>query len=47
MATSDFSSQKNSKLPEAYLVKNVASKIGRIIIGMNDVIKTKVWGEES
>tara|TARA_B110000003_G_scaffold276284_1_gene321935 strand:- start:8964 stop:10091 length:1128 start_codon:yes stop_codon:yes gene_type:complete len=47
IATSDFSSQNKSKLPEAYEVKNVASKIGRIIIGMNDVIKTKVWGEDS
>ena len=45
IATNDFNSQKNSKLPEAYYVKNVASKIARIVIGMNDVIKLKVWGE--
>ena len=47
IATSDFNSQNNSKLPEAYQVKNVASKIGRIVIGMNDVVKTKVWGAET
>ena len=46
IATKDFSSQSNSKLPEAYQVKNVASKIGRIIIGMNDVVKAKVWGDK-
>ena len=47
IATNDFDSQKNSNLPEAYYVKNVASKIVRIVIGMNDVIKSKVWGEEN
>lgn len=46
IATKDFSSQSNSKPPEAYQVKNVASKIGRIIIGMNDVVKAKVWGDK-
>ena len=46
IATNDFDSQKNSNLPEAYYVKNVASKIVRIVIGMNDVIKSKVWGRK-
>ena len=47
IATKDFSSQNNSQIPEAYKIKNVSSKIGRIIIGMNDVIKCKVWGDDS
>ena len=47
IATSDFSSQSKSKIPNGYEVKNVASKIGRIIIGMNDVVRNKIWGEKN
>ena len=45
IATTDFKSQLDSKIPSGYEVKNVASKVARIIIGMNEVVRNKVWGE--
>ncbi len=44
IATEDFKSQMDSKIPNGYEVTNVASKIVRIIIGMNTVVRQKVWG---
>ena len=44
IATEDFKSQENSQIPVEYDVTNVASKIARLILGMNEVIRERVWG---
>ena len=47
IATEDFKSQQQSKIPNGYEVENVASKIVRIIVGMNSVVRNKVWGSNT
>lgn len=46
IATEDFKSQTDSQIPLEYQVTNVASKITRLILGMNEVVRERVWGHE-
>lgn len=47
IATEDFKSQTESQMPLEYQVTNVASKISRLVLGMNEVIRERVWGHDN
>jgi len=44
VATSDPVNLAKSPMPDAYTALNVSSKIVRIIVGMTEVIRQRVWG---
>ena len=46
IATEDRVNQEISPMPEAYAVRNVSSKIVRIVIGMAKIVDKQVWGDK-
>ena len=45
--TKNFSSLKNSPIPDAYNQINVSNKVVNIILGMRDIVDFNTWGRKN